>query len=87
MYEIDNDVDLLCIHVEMTFRVMLVCFWNGLIRESSSNVHYVAGRRKLFVCNSNMDLNEFKLFICSKIGIDSTTSTVNISFKYDMSGQ
>ena len=34
-----------------------------------------------------MDLNEFKLHIYSKIGIDSTTNTVNISFEYGMSGQ
>ena len=33
-----------------------------------------------------MDLNEFKLLICSKIGID-TTRIVNLSFKYDMSDQ
>ena len=34
-----------------------------------------------------MDLNEFKHFICCKIELDSTRSTVNTSFKYDMSGQ
>ena len=34
-----------------------------------------------------MDLNKFKLLICFKIGIDTTRSTVNLSFKYDMSGQ
>ena len=34
-----------------------------------------------------MDLNEFKLFLCSMIGIDTTRSTVNINFKYEMSGQ
>ena len=34
-----------------------------------------------------MDLNHFKRFICSKIGLDPTRSTVNISFKYDMSGE
>ena len=47
----------------------------------------VGGRRKTRACNSNMDLNEFNLLICSKIKIDTTRSTVNISFKYDMSGQ
>ena len=70
-----------------SFRVTIVCFWNGCIRESSGKVHYVGGRRKLFACNSNMDLNHFKRFICSKIGLDPTRSTVNISFKYDMSGE
>ena len=34
-----------------------------------------------------MDLNEFNLLVCSKIGIDTTRSTVNLSFKYDMSDQ
>ena len=34
-----------------------------------------------------MDLSEFKLLICSNIGIDSTRSVVTIYFKYDMSGQ
>ena len=47
----------------------------------------VGVKRKLFVCNSNMDLNAFKLLICSKIGIDTIRSTVNICFKYNMSGQ
>ncbi|XP_057522046.1 uncharacterized protein LOC130802153 [Amaranthus tricolor] len=70
-----------------SFCVTIVCFWNGCIRESSGKVHYVGGRRKLFACNSNMDLNHFKRFICSKIGFDHTRSTVNISFKYDMSGE
>ena len=88
LHEVDNDVDFVCIHVEMTsFRLTIVCFWNSSIRESSGNVHYVGGRRRLFACNSNMDLNEFKRLICSKIGLDSTRSTVNISFKYAMSGQ
>ena len=87
-YELDGDVDFVRIVVEMaSFRVTVVCFWNGSIRSSSSNVKYVGGRRKLFACNSNMDLNEFKHLICSKIGIDTTRSTVNVSFKYNMSGQ
>lgn len=34
-----------------------------------------------------MHLNEFKFHICSKIWIDSSTSTVNISLKYDKSEQ
>ena len=34
-----------------------------------------------------MDLNAFRLLICSKIEIDTTWSAVNICFKYDMSGQ
>ena len=85
-HEVDDDVDFVCIHVEMTsFRVIIVCFLNGSIRESSGKVHYVGGRRRLFACNSNMDSNQFKRFICSKIGLDPTRSTVNISFKYDMS--
>lgn len=33
-----------------------------------------------------MDLNEIKLLICSKIETDSTTSIVNIYFKYGMCG-
>ena len=70
-----------------SFRVTIVCFWNGSIRESSGKAHYVGGRRRMFACNSNMDLNEFKRFIYSKIGLDSTRSIVNISFKYDMSGE
>ena len=65
----------------------MVYFWNSSIRESSGKVHYVAGRGRLFACNTNMNLNEFKRFICSMIGLDSTRSTVNISFKYDMSGE
>src|SRR5688572_17235240 len=70
-----------------SFRVTILCFWNGSIRESSGNVDYVGGRRRLFACNSNMDLNQFKRLISSKIGLDPTRSTVNISFKYAMSGQ
>ena len=69
-----------------SFRVTVVCFWNGSIRSTSNNVKYVGGRRKLFACNSYMDLNEFKHFICSRIGIDTTRSTVNLSFKYNLSG-
>ncbi|XP_057533383.1 uncharacterized protein LOC130811201 [Amaranthus tricolor] len=69
-----------------SYRVTILCFWNGAIQTSNKNVEYVGGKHKLFVCNSNMNLNELKLHICSKIGIDST-STVNISFKYGMSGQ
>ena len=35
-----------------------------------------------------MNLNHFIIrFICSKIGLDPTRCTVNISFKYDMSGK
>ena len=64
----------------------VVCFWNGSIRSTSNNVKYVGGKRKLFACNSYMDLNEFKHFICSKIGIDTTRSTVNLCFKYNLSG-
>ncbi len=68
--------------VEMaSFRVNVVCFWNGSIRSSSSNVKYVGGRRKMFGYNSHMDLSEFKLFISSKIGIDTTRSTINKEFK------
>ena len=45
-YELDDDVDCVRIHVEMAlFRVTIVCFWNGLIRSSSSNVKYIGGRR------------------------------------------
>ena len=77
-YELDGDVD---------FVRIVVCFWNGSIRSSSRHVKYVGGRRKLFACNSNMDLNEFKHLICSKIGIDTTRSTFNVSFKYTMSGE
>ena len=87
-HEVDDNVEFVCIHVEMkSFCVTIVCFWNGSFRESSGKVHYVGGRHRLFTCNSNMDLNEFKRFICSKIGLDSTRSTLNISFKYGMSGQ
>lgn len=50
------------------------------------NVAYVDGKLKLFVCNSNMGFNELKLYICFRIIIDSTTSTVSISFKYGMNG-
>ncbi|CAO2841539.1 unnamed protein product [Amaranthus hypochondriacus] len=70
-----------------SFRVTIVCFWNGSIRESSGNVDYVGGRRKLFACKSNMDLNDFKRLISSRIGLDPTTFTVDISFKYFMSEQ
>ena len=70
-----------------SFRVTIVCFWNGCIRENNGKVHYVGGRCKLFACNSNMDLNHFRRFICSKIGLDPTRSTVNISFKYALSGE
>ena len=62
-------------------------FSYGCIRESSGKVHYVGGKRRLFACNSNMDLNQFKRFICSKIELDPTRTTVNISFKYDMNGE
>ncbi|XP_057544261.1 uncharacterized protein LOC130823603 isoform X1 [Amaranthus tricolor] len=87
-YEVDDDVDFVCIHVKMTsFRVTIVCFWNSCIPESSGKVHYVGRRRRLFACHSNMDLNQFKRFICFKIGLEPTKSTVNISFKYDMSGE
>ena len=34
-----------------------------------------------------MDLNKFKLHICSKIGIDLTASTVNICLKHGMNEQ
>ena len=78
---------LYCVVVEMdSFRVTVVCFWNGSIRSTSNNVKYVGGRRKLFACNSYMDLNEFKHFICFRIGIDTTRSTINLSFKYNLSG-
>ena len=83
-HEVDDDVDFVCLNVE---NVTIVCFWNCCIRESSGKVHYVGGRRRLFSCNSNMDLNHFKRFICSKIGLDPTRSIVNIRFKYDMSGE
>ena len=86
-HEVDGDVDFVCIHVEMaSFRLTIVSFWNGCIRESSGKVHYVGRRRRLFACNLNMDLNQFKRFIYSKIGLDPSKSSVNISFKYDMSG-
>ena len=88
MNVLGDEVDFVCIHVEMaSFRVTIACFWNGSIRTSGNKVTYVEGKSKLFSCNSNMDLNEFKLFVFSKIGIDTTRSTVNLSFKYDMSGQ
>ncbi|XP_057538702.1 uncharacterized protein LOC130816111 [Amaranthus tricolor] len=87
-YELDGDVDFVRIVVEIaSFRVTIVCFWNGSIRSSSSNVKYVGGRRKLFACNPNIDLNEFKHLICFKIGINTTRSTVNVSFKYNLSGE
>ena len=70
-----------------SFRVTIVCFWNGCIQENSGKVHYVGGRRKLFACNSNMDLNHFRRFISSKIVLDPNRSTVNISFKYALSGE
>ena len=70
-----------------SFRVTIVCFWNGSIRESSGNVDYVGGRRKLFACKSNMELIDFKRLISSRIGLDPTKFTVDISFKYFMSGQ
>ena len=50
------------------------------------NVEYVGGTRKLFVSNLNMTLDELKLHICSRIGIDSTNS-VKLSFKYGMNGK
>ena len=71
-----------------SFRVTIACFWNGFIRTSGNKVMYVGGsKRKLFACNLNMDFNEFKLLVCSKIGIDTTQSTVNLSFIYYMSGE
>ena len=83
MNVLGDEVDFICIHVEMpSFRVLIVCFWNGSIRTSGNKVTYVGGKHKLFACNSNMDLNEFKLLVCSKIGIDTTRSIVNLSFKY-----
>jgi hypothetical protein len=85
---IDDDVDFVCIDVEMASPcVTIVCFWNGSIRESSCSVDYVGGKHKLFACKSNMDLNNFKRYISSRIGLDPTRSTVNISFKYSLSGQ
>lgn len=69
-----------------SYRVARLCFVNGSIRTSNRNVEYVCGKHKLFVCNLNMDLNELKLYICFRIIIDSTTSTVSISFKYGMNG-
>ena len=42
----------------------------------------VTSKCKLFVCNLIMKLNELKLHICLRIGIDSTTRIVNLSFKY-----
>ena len=68
-----DEVDFVCIRVEITsFRVTIACFWKGSIRTSANKVTYVGGKRKLFACNLNMDLNEFKLLVCSKIGIDTT---------------
>ena len=88
MNVLGDQVDFVCIHVEMaSFCVTIACFWNGSIRTSGNKVTYVRGKRKLFACNSNMNLNEFKLLVCSKIGIDTLRSTVNLSFKYDISGQ
>ena len=88
MNVLGDEVDFVCIHVERaSFRETIACFWNVSIRTSGNKVTYVGGKRKLFACNSNMDLNEFKLLVCSKIGIDTTRSTVNLSFKYDMSDQ
>ena len=58
-YELDGDADFVRIVVEMaSFRVIVLSFWNGSIRSSSSNVNYVGGRRKLFACNSNMETNK-----------------------------
>ena len=34
-----------------------------------------------------MDFNECKLLVCFKIEIDTTRSTINLSFKYYMSGK
>ena len=88
MNVLGDEVDFVCIHVEIaSFRVTIACFWNGSIHTSGNKVTYVGGKRTLFECNSNMDLNEFKLLVCSKIGISTTRSIVNLSFKYDMSGQ
>ena len=88
MNVLGDEVDFVCIHVEIaSFRVTIACFWNGSIHTSGNKVTYVGGKRKLFECNSNMDLNEFKLLVCSKIGIDTTRSTINLSFKYYMSGE
>ena len=88
MNVLGDEVVIVCIHVEMTLlRVTIACFWNGSIHTSGNNVTYVGDKHKLFACNSNMDLNEFKLLICSKIRIDTTQSTVNLCFKYDMSCQ
>ena len=34
-HEVDDDVDFVCIHEKMaSFRVTIICFWNGSIRES-----------------------------------------------------
>ena len=88
MNVLGDEVIFVCIHVEMSsFRVTILCFRNGSIRTRGNNVTYVGGKCKLFACNSNMDLNEFKLLICSKIGIDTTRNTINFCFKYNMSGQ
>ena len=88
MNVLGDEVDFVCIHVEMaSFRVTIACFWNGSIRTSGNKVTYVGGKRKLFACNSIMDLNEFKLLVRSKIGIDTRRSIVKICFKYDMSEQ
>ena len=70
-HELDDGVHFVSILVEMTsFRVTIVCFWNGSIRTRDNNVTFVGGKRKLFAYKSNIDLNEFKLLVCSKIGIN-----------------
>ena len=85
-HEVDDDVDFVCIYVEMTsFRVFIVCF--EMVVFGKVVAKFITGKTQVIACNSNMDLNQFKRFICSKIGLDPTRSTVNISFKYDMSGE
>ena len=44
-------------------------------------------RVKKILCNSNMTLDEILIHICWRIDIDSTTSSVNLSFKFEMNGQ
>ena len=66
MNVLGDEVDFVCIHVEMTsFCVTIACFLNGSICTSGNKVTYVGGKQKLFACNLNMDLNEFKLLVCS----------------------
>ena len=85
-HELDNYVDFICIFVENGIISCYYTMFYGMAQfeQVIRNVEYVGGKLKLFVCNSNMDLNELKFHICFRIRIDSTISTVDINFKYGM---